>query len=76
MTYKLMITGPVMLEDDVLFQMGQQVQAHYGPQWTAIFNETIDLLKLVFETKGDVHILVGSGTAGVYSSIDILTAPC
>jgi alanine-glyoxylate transaminase/serine-glyoxylate transaminase/serine-pyruvate transaminase len=75
LTYKLMIPGPVMLEDDVLFQMGQQVQPHYGPQWTAIFNETIDLLKQVFETTGDVHILVGSGTAGVDASIASLTAP-
>ena len=70
-----MIPGPVMLEDDVLFQMGQQVQPHYGPQWTAIFNETIDLLKQVFETTGDVHILVGSGTAGVDACIASLTAP-
>lgn len=75
MTAKLMIPGPVMLEDDVLFQMGQQAQPHYGPEWTAIFNETIDLLKQVFETKGDVHILVGSGTAGVDASIASLTAP-
>ena len=72
---RLMIPGPVTVEDDVLYQMGSQVQPHYGAQWTAIFNETIDLLKQVFETQGDVHILVGSGTSGVDASIASLTAP-
>ena len=75
LTPKLMIPGPVTLEDDVLFQMGQQVQPHYGPEWTAIFNETLDLLKQVFETQGDVYILVGSGTAGIDASIASLQRP-
>lgn len=73
--YRLMIPGPVTLEDDVLEQMGGQMQPHYGAQWTAIFNETIELLKQVFDTQGDVHILVGSGTAGVDASIASMTAP-
>lgn len=75
MANRLMIPGPVTVEDDVLYEMGSQVQPHYGVQWTLLYKETIALLKQVFETTGDVLILVGSGTAGVDASIASLTAP-
>jgi alanine-glyoxylate transaminase/serine-glyoxylate transaminase/serine-pyruvate transaminase len=68
-----MIPGPVSVEDDVLFQMGQPVRPHYGADWTADYNETRDLLKQVFKTEGDVHILSGSGTAAIDAAIGSLT---
>ncbi len=74
MTLKLMIPGPVSVEDDVLFQMGQPVRPHYGADWTADYNETRDLLKQVFKTDGDVHILSGSGTAAIDAAIGSLTS--
>jgi len=70
---KLMIPGPVSVEDDVLFQMGQPVRPHYGAEWTADYNETRDLLKQVFKTEGDVHILSGSGSAAIDAAIGSLT---
>ena len=73
MALKLMIPGPVSVEDDVLFQMGQPVRPHYGVEWTADYNETRDLLKQVFKTEGDVHILSGSGSAAIDSAIGSLT---
>ncbi len=73
MALKLMIPGPVSVEDDVLFQMGQPVRPHYGAEWTADYNETRDLLKQVFKTEGDVHILSGSGTAAIDAAIGSLT---
>ena len=75
MTPKLMIPGPVSVDDDVLFEMGQQVRPHYGAEWTADYNETRDLLKQVFKTEGDVHILSGSGSAAIDAAIGSLTAP-
>ena len=75
MPQKLMIPGPVTVEDDVLHQMGSPVQAHYGPEWTGTYHETTGLLKQVFNTQGDVHILVGSGSAGLDAAIGSLTAP-
>ena len=72
MALKLMIPGPVSVEDDVLFQMGQPVRPHYGAEWTADYNETRDLLKQVFKTEGDVHILSGSGTAAIDAAIGSL----
>ncbi len=75
MTSKLLIPGPVSVEEAVLVEMGGPVQAHYGPEWTGIYNETRGLLKQVFRTESDVHILVGSGSGGLDAAIGSLTAP-
>jgi alanine-glyoxylate transaminase/serine-glyoxylate transaminase/serine-pyruvate transaminase len=72
---KLMIPGPVSVEEEVLRQMGGPVQAHYGPEWTGTYYETTGLLRQVFNTQADVHILVGSGSAGLDAAIGSLTAP-
>jgi alanine-glyoxylate transaminase/serine-glyoxylate transaminase/serine-pyruvate transaminase len=72
---RLMVPGPVTVEDDVLHEMGSPVQVHYGPQWTAIYKETTALLQQVFQTQGDVHILVGSGSAGLDAAVGSMTAP-
>ena len=75
MPYKMMIPGPVSVEENVLREMGSPVRAHHGAEWLAIYKETIDLLKLVFKTRSDVHILIGSGSAGLDAAIGSLTEP-
>jgi alanine-glyoxylate transaminase / serine-glyoxylate transaminase / serine-pyruvate transaminase len=63
--YKLMIPGPIQPEDEVLEEMGNPVQPHYGPAFRDFYNETAGLLKKVFNTSGDVFIFVGSGSAAI-----------
>lgn len=63
--YKMMIPGPVEVDADVLDAMGSPVQPHYGPEWKEFYGQTINILKQVFNTKGDVFLMVGSGTAGL-----------
>jgi len=70
-----MIPGPITVDDEVLHEIGKPVQAHYGAEFTAIYNETVQMLKQVFQTQADVHILVGSGSAGVDAAIGSLTLP-
>jgi alanine-glyoxylate transaminase/serine-glyoxylate transaminase/serine-pyruvate transaminase len=65
MSLKLMIPGPVQPEAEVLAVMGQPVQAHYGPAWVEAYNDTTRRLAQVWATTGDVHLLVGSGSAGL-----------
>lgn len=62
---KLMIPGPVRPEDEALEAMGGPVQPHYGPEWTQTFNETLGLLRQVYQTRGDTFILVGSGSSAL-----------
>ncbi len=65
----LMIPGPIQPERVVMGLMGSPVQAHYGPEWTALYNNTTSALKKIFNTIGDVHILVGSGSCAIDASI-------
>ena len=75
MTHRLMVPGPVKVEDEVLHQMGSPVRVHYGAEWTKIYNEILDMLKQVYKTEGDVHILVGSGTAALDAAVGSITSP-
>lgn len=72
---KLMIPGPAEVEDHVLAAMGEQVAAHYGPEWAELYGETIAGLKGVFGTEGDVFLLAGPGNAGVEAVMATLFAP-
>jgi alanine-glyoxylate transaminase/serine-glyoxylate transaminase/serine-pyruvate transaminase len=74
MPEKMMTPGPVPVQESVLREMGSQVRAHYGAEWVSVYKKTVDLLKLVFKTQGDVHILVGSGSSGLDAAIGSLTA--
>lgn len=64
-TLKLMIPGPVQVDDEVLAALSSPVQPHYGPDWTKFYNETLGLLKSVFRTRQDVFLMVGSGTSAI-----------
>ena len=70
-----MIPGPVEVAPEVLAEMAQPLVAHYGEEWTAFYKETVDLLRNVFRTKGDVFLLVGSGSAGLDAALGSTVAP-
>lgn len=62
---KLMIPGPVEVSKSVLGAMGSPVRPHYGTEWTAFYNDTLAILKKVFNTQSDVFLMVGSGTLAI-----------
>jgi len=64
-----MIPGPIDVSEEVLREMGAPVVAHYGSDWVEIYQETIGFLKQLFQTEGDIFILVGSGTAGLDAAV-------
>ena len=74
-TPKLMIPGPVDVDESVLEAMSRRVPAHYGPEWTALYRETTDHLKRVFQTDGDVLLLVSSGSGGLDAAICSVLGP-
>lgn len=73
--YRLMIPGPVEVVPEVLAEMAQPLVAHYGEEWADFYKETIDLLRKVFQTKGDVFLIVGSGSAGLDAALGATVAP-
>ena len=75
MAARLMIPGPVPLSASASEAMAAPVQAHYGPAWVSLYDETLRLLRQTFMTEGDVFILVGSGSAGLDAAIGSLIMP-
>lgn len=73
-SYKLMIPGPVDVEDEVLSEMASPVRAHYGDEWMKVYLETVDCLKQVFQTENDLFIIGGPGTAALDASFGSLLA--
>jgi alanine-glyoxylate transaminase/serine-glyoxylate transaminase/serine-pyruvate transaminase len=55
--------------------MATPVQAHYGPAWVRIYDETLGFLRQVFQTSGDIYPIVGSGSAGLDAAIGSLVGP-
>jgi alanine-glyoxylate transaminase/serine-glyoxylate transaminase/serine-pyruvate transaminase len=72
--YRLMIPGPVDVEDEVLSEMASPVPAHYGDAWMKVYRETIDRLKRVFQTENDLFIMGGPGSAALDASLGSLLA--
>ena len=72
---KLMIPGPVDVQDSVIAAMANGIMPHYGTEWTGLHHETTDVLKSVFHTDGDVFLLGGSGTCGVEAAVSSMFSP-
>ncbi|MEJ2732556.1 MAG: alanine--glyoxylate aminotransferase family protein [Anaerolineae bacterium] len=69
---RLMIPGPVDVEDDILAALAGQVLPHYGKEWLAIYGETVEYLKQVFGTRNDLFLMAGPGTAGLDAAMGSL----
>jgi aspartate aminotransferase-like enzyme len=59
----------------VLAAMSQPIIHHRTPQFSALFAETAESLKGVFQTQQDVLILAASGTGGMEGAVTNLLSP-
>lgn len=66
---RLMIPGPVDAEDEILAALAEPTRPHYGKEWLEIYDEVIDGLKQVFQTRGDLFLMPGPGTAGLEAAL-------
>jgi aspartate aminotransferase-like enzyme len=71
----LMIPGPTELSEDVLKETGKPVIPHYGSDWVEIYKETIGMLKQIFQTTGDLFVLVGSSSSAMEASVMSVVEP-
>jgi len=72
---QLRIPGPTPCPPEVLQAMGRQMINHRGPEFQRILNDVTDKLKRVFQTRNDVLIFTGSGTAGLEAAIVNILSP-
>jgi len=66
---QLRIPGPTPCPPEALQAMGRQMINHRGEEFAAILRSTTEKLKQVFQTKGDVFLLTGSGTGGLEAAV-------
>ena len=66
---RLMIPGPVDVDDEVLAALAQQVMPHYGRDFLAVYDETLGCLKQVFNTAHDLLLVPGPGSAALDAAI-------
>jgi len=71
---KLMIPGPVDVEEDVLREMASPSSPHYGEEWIRVYNETIGLLRRIFQTEHDLFLMPGPGSAALDAAFGSLLA--
>src|SRR6266487_6579520 len=71
----LMIPGPVSVDDQVLEALGRPVRAHYGDGWTQLYKHAVSGMREVFKTDGEVHLVFGSGMAGIEMCIASVLSP-
>ena len=65
----LRIPGPIPVPEDILDEMSNQMINHRGPEYKDILLSATERLKRVFETRGDVWIITGSGTAAMEAAV-------
>lgn len=65
----LRIPGPTPVPPQVERAMSQPIIAHRSGDFSKLFAETSARLQAVFQTKQDVLILAGSGTAGLEAAV-------
>lgn len=71
----LMTPGPIAVDERIIEAMNRPAIAHYHPEYFDVFNKTMEMLKSVFGTSGDVIILPGSGRVGMEASIVSIADP-
>ena len=69
---RLMIPGPVDVEDDILAALAQPTLPHYGQVWLPLYQETLGRLKQVFGTRNDLFMIPGAGTAALEGAMSSL----
>lgn len=68
----LMMPGPVPVAPRVLRAMSKPMINHRSPEFAGIYTDCREILSNVFQTKNDIFLLSGSGTAGMEAAVGSL----
>lgn len=72
---QLRIPGPTPIPPEILNVLSRQMINHRGPEFAELIRGMTATLKEIFQTKGDVLILTGSGTGGMEAAIVNMLSP-
>lgn len=68
----LMMPGPVTVTPRVLRAMSKPMINHRSAEFAEIYTDCREILSSVFQTKNDIFVLSGSGTAGMEAAVGSL----
>ncbi|MFH1784581.1 MAG: alanine--glyoxylate aminotransferase family protein [bacterium] len=71
----LMTPGPTPVPPEVAGEEAKPIIHHRTKEFKALFNEVIDGIKYVFQTKNDVIMLTSSGTGAMEACVSNLLSP-
>ncbi len=71
----LLLPGPVFIPQRVLRAMSKQMVNRRGPEFQDLLVNITEDLKEIFQTKGDVLLFPGSGTAGLEIAVTNALSP-
>ncbi len=71
----LLLPGPVFIPQRVLRAMSKQMVNRRGPEFQNLLVNITEDLKEIFQTKGDVLLFPGSGTAGLEIAVTNALSP-
>ena len=71
----LRIPGPTPCPPEVLAAMSRQMINHRGSEFAEIIKDVTVKMKQVFQTKNDLMLLTGSGTAGLEAAVVNMLSP-
>ncbi len=71
----LLTPGPTPIPDEVRTAMAETIVHHRTPQFSKIFNEAREGLKILFGTVSDVLVLAASGTGAMEAAVTNLFSP-
>lgn len=72
---KLLLPGPIDIWEETLQALGEQVLPHYGEDFGPIYEETVSMLRTVFQTRNDVIIMTAPGSGALDSGLCSLFQP-
>ncbi len=75
MKKRLFTPGPISVPEDVLLEMAKPMIHHRTPEFLHIAQQSVEGLKYFFQTKNDVFIIAGSGTAAMEAATVNLLSP-
>jgi alanine-glyoxylate transaminase/serine-glyoxylate transaminase/serine-pyruvate transaminase len=67
--FLLMIPGPTFTEQSVLLSLARVTRSHVSREFEDVLRESLDALKKILNTDGEVIVMPGSGTSAMEFSI-------
>lgn len=73
--FLLMIPGPTFSEQSVLLSLAKVTRSHVSSEFENILKESLEILKKILNTDGEVIVMPGSGTSAMEFSIANFVEP-